>query len=105
MVPYQGMKKTVAPDGKTICVYNGKTKETQWGPLYAPVAYLYDKENRELYKYDILELISDQFWGGIIDISYNNVRNSFDMIFSVDAHANFGTAYIDLNSNQFIKDR
>jgi hypothetical protein len=50
-------------------------------------------------------VISDQFWGGVIDISYNNARNSFDMIFSVDAHANFGTAYIDLNSDQFIKDR
>jgi hypothetical protein len=92
----------VALNGKKIRVYNGKTKETPWGPLYAPVIYLYDKDNKELDKYDVLDLISENFWSGQIDITYNNERNSFDMVFSQDAYGNYGTAYIDLNTNKFV---
>jgi hypothetical protein len=102
---YQGTEEMVAPNGKIIRVYNAaETMETQWGPLYAAVIYLYDKDQKELAKYNILELISENFFGGDIRITYNNKRNSFDMTFSRDAYGNYGTAFIDLNTNQFIRD-
>lgn len=99
-----GTDDVFAPDGKMVRVYVGKTLETQWGPIHAPVIYLYDKENRILFKYNILDLVSEDFWGGTIEIKYNNERNSFDMVFSLDAHGNYGTAYIDLNTNQFVRE-
>jgi hypothetical protein len=102
--PTYAPEGTVAPDGKMIRVYNNETMETQWGPVYAPVIYLYDKENKELAKYNIRDLISEDFWGGAIHITYNNDRNSFDMVFSIDKYGNYGTAYIDLNTNQFIRE-
>jgi hypothetical protein len=104
MTVYRGTEDVFAPNGKVIRIYNSKTMETQWGPIFAPVIYLYDIEKKELAKYEILDIISENFWGGNIDVTYNNERNSFDMIFSLDAYGNYGTAYIDLNTNEFVRE-
>jgi len=94
-----------APDGKMLRAYNSKIFETLWGPVYdAPILYLYDKENKILATYNVFELIFKNNGGGEIQIAYNEERNSFDMIFSLDAHGNYGTAYIDLNTNEFIRE-
>jgi hypothetical protein len=94
-----------APDGKMVSVYNREVSETPWGLYYdAPVIYLYDKDNNVIATYDILDLVSENFLGGDIIITYNKERNSFDMVFSLDAYGNYGTAYIDLGTNQFIRE-
>lgn len=93
------------PDGKLLRAYNTEIFETRWGPVYdAPILYLYDREDRILAIYNVFELIFEKSWGGVIRIIYNNERNSFDMIFSLDAYGNYGTAYIDLNTNEFVCD-
>jgi hypothetical protein len=104
MRAYYGMKDVFAPDGKMVRVYIGRTLETQWGPIFAPVIYLFDEKKRILAEYNILELIDERFWSGDIDITYNNERNSFDMLFSLDAYGNYGTAFIDLNTNKFVRE-
>jgi hypothetical protein len=104
MKVYRGTEDIFAPNGKMLRVYNSETMETPWGPIYAPIIYLYDIEKNALAKYDIIDLVSDNFWGGNIDITYNEERNSFDMVFSLDAYGNYGTAYIDLNTNKFVRE-
>jgi hypothetical protein len=100
-----GMKDLFTPDGRLLCIYNSEIFETQWGPVYdAPVIYLYDKENKVLATYNIFELVFEKSWGGNIDVTYNSERNSFDMVFSLDAYGNYGTAYIDLNTNRLIRE-
>jgi len=101
---YRGMKGMLAPDGKMLYVYIGKTLETQWGQIYAPVIYLYNEDKHVLSTYDILKLVDERFWGGDIEITYNNKRNSFDMVFSLDTYGNYGTAYIDLITNEFVRE-
>jgi hypothetical protein len=101
---YAGMDDVFSPDGKILRVYNNEVKETQWGPIYSPVIYLYDGENRILSKYNTFELVSEDFWPGNIRINYNNKRNSFDMIFGLDAYGNYGTGYIDLNNNRYFRE-
>jgi len=102
---YHGTKDGVAPDGKLLRVYNSEIFETQWGPVYdSPVIYLYDKDNVVLATYNVFESIFNSSWGGDIIITYNNERNSFDLVFSLDAYGNYGTAHIDLNTNEFVRD-
>ena len=94
-----------APDGKMVSVYNREIFETPWGLDYdAPIIYLYDKENNVIATYDILDLVAKSFLGGDIIITYNKERNSFDMVFSLDAYGNYGTAYIDLSTNKFVRE-
>jgi len=50
------------------------------------------------------QIVFNKNWGGGIDIKYNSERNSFDIIFSIDARGNYGTGYIDLNTNEFIRE-
>ncbi|MDR2259035.1 MAG: hypothetical protein LBE14_07800 [Treponema sp.] len=93
------------PDGRLLRVYNSDIFETQWGPVYdAPVIYLYDKENKVLATYNVFESVFEKSWGGNIDVTFNSKRNSFDMVFSLDAYGNYGTAYIDLNTNEFVRE-
>ena len=57
-------KHVYSPDGKMIFIYNSRIFESLWGPVYdAPIAYLYDKENRILATYDIFEMIFKGSWG------------------------------------------
>jgi hypothetical protein len=95
---------TVAPNGKMLRVYIKEKKETMWGDIFSPIIYLYDKDGNELAIYDTVELLSEGFWPGLIGITYNKERNSFDMIFSLDAYGNYGTGYIDLNTNEYIRE-
>jgi len=100
-----GTAYVFAPDGKVICAYNSEIFETPWGPVYdAPVLYLYDKENKILATYNVFELIFKKHGGGEIQTTYNEKRNSFDMVFSLDAYGNYGTAYIDLETNEFVRE-
>jgi hypothetical protein len=101
---YSGSEDIYAPDGKMIRVYNGEVQETSWGPIYSPIIYLYDEKNRILAIYNTLDLVSESFWPGSIRIIYDSDRNSFDMIFSLDEYGNYGTAYIDLNTNKLIRE-
>jgi len=101
---YYNKNEIFAPDGKLLRVYNAETEETLWGPISSPIIYLYDKDNIELAKFSTLVLISEDFWPGIIDISYNSERNSFDLTFSLDASGNYGTGYIDLNTNEYVRE-
>jgi hypothetical protein len=102
---YYGTQDLSTPDGRLLRIYNSEIFETQWGPVYdAPIIYLYDKENRVLATYNVFELVFEKSWGGDITIKYNNERNSFDMVFSLDAYGNYGTAYIDLNTNKFVRE-
>jgi hypothetical protein len=101
---YYGTKDLFTPDGKLLRIYNSEIFETQWGPIYdAPIIYLYDKENKVLATYNVFELVFEKSWGGNIDVTYNNEHNRFDMVFSLDAYGNYGTAYIDLNTNEFVR--
>lgn len=96
---------TVAPNGKMLRVYTKEKKETQWGDIFTPIIYLYDKDGNELAVYDTKELFSeDDFWPGLIGIKYNKERNSFDMVFSLDAYGNYGTGYIDLNTDKYVRE-
>ena len=94
----------VAPDGKMLRIYNDKIEETPWGNVSSPIIYLYDKDNNELKYFNTLELVSEDFWPGSIQIKYNHDRHSFDMIFSLDGHGNYGTGYIDLSNNSYIRE-
>lgn len=93
-----------APNGKKLCVYNNEAKETPWGTIYSPIVYLYNKNGEVLSTYDTFELISNDFWVGDIDRVYNAERNSFDLIFSLDAYGNYGTGYIDLETNEYVRE-
>ena len=104
LVRYYGMVDVFAPDGKMLCAYNDKTMETLWGPIFSPILYLYDKEKKVLAKYNTIDLVSEDFWPGNILSSYNKERNSFDMVFCLDAIGNYGTGYIDLSTNKFIRE-
>jgi len=101
---YYRMDDMVAPNGKILRVYNDGIMETLWGPIYSPIIYLYDKGKKVLAKYNTIDLISNDFWPGVISITYNNERNSFDMVFSLDAYGNYGTGYIDLNTNEYVRE-
>ena len=54
--------------------------------------------------YNVFDIIFEGSWGGNIGTKYNNDRNSFDMVFSLDAYGNYGTGYIDLNTNEFVRE-
>jgi len=101
-------KDVFAPNGKMIRVYNREIYESRWGPdvpdYDEPILYLYDKDNNVIATYDVLELVYEKFLGGSIIITYNEKRNSFDMVFSIDSYGNYGTAYIDLNTNKFVRE-
>ena len=102
---YFGIEDIYSPDGKMLRIYSSEIFETEWGPVYdAPIIYLYDKENNVLGTYDVFVLIFERSWGGNIRITYNNDRNSFDMVFSLDSYGNYGTGYIDLNTNKFVRE-
>ena len=100
---YYGMSDTFAPDGKKISVYNNEIKETPWGPIYSPIIYLYEKDGEELVKYNIYDLISEDFWPGNIDIAYNDERNSFDLSFYLEL-GDYGAGYINLDTNDYIRE-
>ncbi len=100
-----GMDDGIAPEGKLLRVYESELLETLWGEIrVAPIMYLYDKDNRILGTYDVSKILSEKFWAGNIQIRYNSTRNSFDLIFSLDAYGNYGTGYIDLNTYEFIRE-
>ena len=102
---YRGGPNCFSPDGKMLRVYKSEIFDTIWRQVYdAPIMYLYDYENNILAIVDVFEIVFNKDWGGGIDIKYNSERNSFDMIFSIDAHGNYGTGYIDLNTNEFIRE-
>ncbi len=93
----------ITDDEKYICFSRPvHKKNTNWGPIYAQNIYLYDLDKREvLRKYDVLELVADDFYGGLIQCSYNKDEQRFDFIFSLDSVGNYGTAYIDLKEYIF----
>jgi len=101
---FRGIQDMEAPNGKILRVYNNEVMETPWRPIYSPVIYLYDQNKKVLAKYNTNFLISDDFWPGNIKITYNTERNSFDMIFSLDVYGNYGTGYIDLYTNEYIRE-
>ena len=101
---YRGTEDVFSPNRKMLRVYNNEVMDTPWGSIYSPIIYLYSKENKELAKYNTDDLVSDNFWPGIIDITYNADRNSFDLIFSLDAYGNYGAGYIDLNTNVYFRE-
>ena len=101
---YRGMPDELAPDGKTLRIYNDKVIETQLGHVYSPILYLYNKEGMTLAIYNIFDLIPRDFIPVSIDIFYNNKRNSFDLLFSANASGNYGTGYIDLNTNEYVRE-
>ena len=91
--------------GQNIFIYNSDILETQWGSLFGkPFIYLFDKENNLLETYDVQKLINDEFYGGSIEIFYNNERNSFDLTFSFGGYGDYGTAYIDLNTYEIVRE-
>ena len=93
----------ITDDEKYICFSRPDHKElTDWGPIYAQNIYIYDTERQEvLHTYNVLELVNDDFYGGIIECSYNKIENRFDFVFSMDADGNYGTAYIDISDFSF----
>ena len=101
---YYGMADVLSPDGMILRVYNNEIKETPWGPIYSPIVCLYNKDDVVLVKYNTIDLIDKDFWPGEIDITYNVERHSFDMLFSADGYGNYGTGYVDLNTNKYIRE-
>jgi hypothetical protein len=99
--------RIVSPDGKQLYIYNTETEDTQWGRMYgARVLFFYVRINNILATWNILDLIEGNpyyVWAVTITTTYNNERNSFDMIFS-NGYGSYGTAYIDLNTNEFIRE-
>lgn len=93
----------ITDDERFICFSRPDHKKlTDWGPIYAQNIYIYDTEKREvLHTYNVLELINEDFYGGIIQCSYNKTEKRFDFIFSLDAIGNYGTAYIDISNYSF----
>ena len=101
---YYYMEDIFSPNGTILRVYNNEVKETLWGPIYSPIIYLFDKDNKEIANFSTIDLVSEDFWPGNINITYNAERHSFDMIFSLDGPGNYGTGYIDLNSTKYIRE-
>lgn len=93
----------ITNDERYICFSRpDHKKNTDWGPIYAQNIYIYDTEKRKvLHTYNVLELVGDDFYGGVIQCSYNKNEERFNFVFSLDAVGNYGTAYIDIKDYSF----
>jgi len=101
---YHNSNDALPESGHNLFIYNSEIMETQWGPLYGiPIIFLFDNKNNLLTTYSVQELINDEFFGGSIEISYNNERNSFDLIFSFGGYGDYGTAYVDLSTYEIVR--
>lgn len=101
---YEGTKDIITPNKKMVRIYNSEYMDTPWGIVYSPILYLYDENNYEIGKYTTNDLICEDFWPGNISFKYSNELNRLDMVFSLDVYGNYGSGFIDLNTNKYVRE-